>query len=112
MGKVYEDLQARASRRGFLATVARVTLGTVAVLSGVEAIGATPALASGCDLLCCFGGACSSCSCPSGTSVQYQWRCCQPGYCTYIECYDCYNGSNQLVCVYSSIGTVQACGPC
>ncbi len=90
----------RPSRRGFIAMMAKGTAGLAAIMVG-ESFNRGQALASGPDgpppncnssnpLYCCAntGPACPTSSCPSGTSVDYTWYCCEQGLGT-IRCQDC-----------------------
>jgi hypothetical protein len=106
IGKVSGRLAQGSSRRGFLATLGKLVVGTAAVAGGV-ALGPGAALAS---LGCCSGTDCQSLGyygCPPSSCVGYTWYCCANYDCSSRQtaCNDCYSGADcngAYQCTYST----------
>jgi hypothetical protein len=98
--RISEGVASHSSRRGFLSTMGKAVLGAAAIIGGqglfAQAAEASPA--------CCTNGGTYTCynhTCPSGSWVQYTWRCGVTS-CHYYVCHDCKTGSGRLVCVYAT----------
>lgn len=99
INRLSERLAKNSSRRGFFSTIGRVVLGAAAVLTGQGIFTQAAEAAPGC---CTSGhaGTCPGSGCPSGSSVQYTWRCGRHnGH--YTVCNDC-KSNGKLVCVYAT----------
>lgn len=100
-----------SSRRGFLSTAGRFTLGAAGLLAGgTAALGTRPGTAFA-DNGCCGGTPCSN-GCPPG-SYPNTYYCCVYDCTTHErECHDCSTPSHQYVCTWStSTPTICPCIP-
>ncbi len=126
INKLSEYLAAPKSRRGFIRTISRVTVGVSAVAAGI-ALGTGVASASP-DLTCCTSTdpvqhqnehLCSppnnGFACPYGTFQHGSWTCCPAHDCMTHQnnCWDCYNNSDASYnCTWGQAnGTICSCDP-
>ncbi len=117
LNRLSKDIEARSSRRGFIATMGKVAAGIAAVMAGGDIFSNSLAHATTDSLLCCTGKQCSQDQCPSGSTVTYTW-CCPyqaPGYgspnspnCIPVLCNDCYAGKT-YICTYATDGSGAGC---
>jgi hypothetical protein len=113
--RVNKELTALTSRRGFLRMAAKSVLGLAAAAVGGRAALQT-ALAKGPPNYCCTvignpAHACSGSYCPSGSTGQYSWYCCDCTSSFYkYRCQDCYdNVTGAEVCTAIFLTSMGGC---
>lgn len=94
MGIAKEDAGS-SSRRGFLRTVGKLTVGAAAVVTGTTLFNRPAEAATA--LHCCEGIACGFHGCVHGMAIGYTWSC--GGY----FCHDCFTdyGNGNYYCTYT-----------
>ena len=83
-----KGVAARSTRRTFLSTLGKLTLGIAGSLAGIGA--STQVAFAAINLKCCTGTACLDYFCPAGDQIAYSWTCCGGFPKGTWSCLDCF----------------------